>query len=63
MINDGFWDYISDNMNKMDLGMLAGFVVYFFFRLGYSYDGSNVIVPSVADMRDSKAMTVDWFAL
>lgn len=63
MRNDGFKEYISDNMNKTDILMLAAFVCYFVLRMGYSFDGSNVIIPSIVEIKNHEAMTPDWFAL
>lgn len=63
MKNDGFQQYISDNGNKLDLLMLAAFVCYFVLRLGYTFHGVNVIIPSVIGVSNYEAMTPDWFAL
>jgi len=60
---DGFVNYISDNQNKIDLLMLFVFMTYFFLRLSYNVEGSNVIIPSVAEVKDLEQMTESWYTL
>jgi len=65
---DGFKNYIADNTNKLDLGMLLVFVTYFVMRMAYRVEDSNFIIPSVREINVKGGngidkMTYMWFAL
>lgn len=59
---DGYMAYFSDNNNKADILMLIVFLMYFFLRITYGKDGSNIIVPK-DEITDEAVMTVAWFSL
>lgn len=60
---DGLKDYLADSSNKLDTTMTLIFLFYMYLRVSYRENDSNIILPSVSEIKTIEQMTVEWFSL